>query len=566
LQMRIPRRVSPFRSLPARISIFVFGATLLTSLIVTGISVRSIDTFLRGKLELKFPEIALEASRLVDDWYGQQILNLGVLAASDVLANNVQRLTPGPSTGAKSSASHDVSEYLEYVRDRFPHFDSLFILQPDGETLVWVGSGYALPRETTDKLLTSSDQPRPALSVVEGEFVQIVSARIDDRNGEMIGLLNAVMPLAAVAEALRTQRLGDTGEIYLINAAQVFIAAGRSHERTSILRRVLPSMNKLEAVIDYTNDAGDRVVGYGTPIAKYGLTLVVEERYDEAFAPLLAAFRRVLSINLAVVLLFGVAAYRVAVSIARPIEALSEAARRISEDEDNVKLPETRARDEVGVLTRTFSEMTARLANKAEALERSQAETEQAVQQMREQYAELQRVNEVLEQLSITDGLTSLHNHRYFQEQLAKEIKRSDRVGDPLALILIDIDHFKKWNDQLGHAGGDEVLRKIAKVMNEIVRETDILARYGGEEFALILPKTEMDGAVRLAEKIRTTVAESSIVIDLPSQHMRLTVSVGVNVYRGDANALFSGADQALYRAKDGGRDCVMVAAADEQD
>ncbi|MCH7867676.1 MAG: diguanylate cyclase [Myxococcales bacterium] len=559
MQLRIPQRVNPFRSLPARISLFVFGATLLTSLIVTGISVRSIDTFLRGKLELKFPEIAQEASRLVDEWYGHQTLNLGVLAASDVLENNVRRLMPGANGKTGSTASHDVTEYLQYVRDRFPHFDSLFILQPDGETLVWVGSEYALTRETTDKLLKSVEKPMPVLSLVEGQFVQIVSARIDDRAGEMIGLLNAVMPLEAVAEPLRTQRLGDTGEIYLVNAAQIFVAAGRSHERTNILKRVLPSLRRLETVVDYTNDAGVRVVGYATPISEYGLTLVVEENYDEAFAPLLAAFRRVLSINLAVVLLFGVAAYRVAVSIARPIEALSEAARRISDDEDNVELPETRAQDEVGVLTRTFNEMTARLASKAEALERSQAETEQAVQQMREQYAELQRVNEVLEQLSITDGLTSLHNHRFFQEQLAKEIKRSDRVGDPLALILIDIDHFKKWNDKIGHAGGDEVLRKIANVMNEIVRETDVLARYGGEEFALILPKTDMDGAMKLAEKIRASVAASSIVLDLPSEHMRLTVSVGVNVYRGDAKAFFSGADQALYRAKDGGRDCVMV-------
>lgn len=559
MQLRIPQRVNPFRSLPARISLFVFGATLLTSLIVTGISVRSIDTFLRGKLELKFPEIAQEASRLVDEWYGQQILNLGVLATSDVLENNVRRLMPGADGKTGSTASHDVTEYLQYVRDRFPHFDSLFILQPDGETLVWVGSEYALTRETTDKLLKSVEKPMPVLSLVEGQFVQIVSARIDDRAGEMIGLLNAVMPLEAVAEPLRTQRLGDTGEIYLVNAAQIFVAAGRSHERTNIFKRVLPSLRRLETVVDYTNDAGVRVVGYATPISEYGLTLVVEENYDEAFAPLLAAFRRVLSINLAVVLLFGVAAYRVAVSIARPIEALSEAARRISDDEDNVELPETRAQDEVGVLTRTFNEMTARLASKAEALERSQAETEQAVQQMREQYAELQRVNEVLEQLSITDGLTSLHNHRFFQEQLAKEIKRSDRVGDPLALILIDIDHFKKWNDKIGHAGGDEVLRKIANVMNEIVRETDVLARYGGEEFALILPKTDMDGAMKLAEKIRASVAASSIVLDLPSEHMRLTVSVGVNVYRGDAKAFFSGADQALYRAKDGGRDCVMV-------
>ena len=145
-----------------------------------------------------------------------------------------------------------------------------------------------------------------------------------------------------------------------------------------------------------------------------------------------------------------------------------------------------------------------RFVTKAEALEISQAETERVVQQMREQNAELQRGSEVFEQLSITDGLTKLHNHRYFQEQLAKEAKRADRTEEPLALVLIDIDHFKKWNDHLGHAGGDEILRLIAQIMNELVRETDILARYGGEEFCLILPKTELPGAISLAAVFAT--------------------------------------------------------------
>ena len=115
------------------------------------------------------------------------------------------------------------------------------------------------------------------------------------------------------------------------------------------------------SIADYTNDAGDRVVGYALKLSQFDLTLAIEERYSEAFAPLLSAFRRVLSINLAVVLLFCFAAFRVAASIARPIEALSEAARRISEDEENVEIPKNSTRDEVGVLTRTFARVHHRL-------------------------------------------------------------------------------------------------------------------------------------------------------------------------------------------------------------
>ncbi len=557
-----PRRVSRLRSLPARISIFVFGATLVTSIFVTAISVQEIDAYLRTKIELKFPKITEETTQRLNAWYDQQFLNLGVLAASDVLKRNIVLMEPGTRDEKEAAGpSHDVAEYLAYVLERFAEFDSLFVLHPGGETLIWVGREIALPRELTDELLASEDPPRPRLTAIGDQFVQIVSLRIDDREGKKVGILSAVIPLDSASTALRAKQLGETGEIYLVDARNVFLAVGRSQTNMGTLATPLPTVEQTGKVIDYRNDAGDRVVGYALALSQHGLALAVEERYDEAFAPLLTAFRRVLSINVGVVLLFGLAAFRVAVSIARPIEALSEVARKISEDVEDVEIPDNQTRDEVGVLTRTFKEMTARLANKAEALERSQAETEQAVLQMRDKNAELQRVNEVLEQLSITDGLTQLHNHRFFQEQLAKEIKRTNRVGDPLSLILIDIDHFKSWNDRLGHAGGDEILRSIARVMNELVRETDILARYGGEEFAVILPKTDLAGAVKLAEKIRSTVADCPLACAPADHDERLTVSIGVGVYDGDAKALFAGADRALYAAKDGGRDCVMTAA-----
>ena len=177
---------------------------------------------------------------------------------------------------------------------------------------------------------------------------------------------------------------------------------------------------------------------------------------------------------------------------------------------------------------------------------------------------ELQRVNEVLEQLSITDGLTRLHNHRFFQEFLTKQVKRADRTQEPLALILIDIDHFKRWNDRLGHSGGDEILRRVAEVMNSVIRGTDLLARYGGEEFALLAGNTELDGAVQLAEKIRSEIACTTFTIDPPSERDQVTVSIGVAAYQGDRKALFDAADRALYRAKAAGRDCVMTAEHEE--
>jgi diguanylate cyclase (GGDEF)-like protein len=130
-----------------------------------------------------------------------------------------------------------------------------------------------------------------------------------------------------------------------------------------------------------------------------------------------------------------------------------------------------------------------------------------------------------------------------------------------LALLLIDIDYFKRWNDRLGHAGGDEILRRIAELLNEHVRETDLLARYGGEEFAVLATDTTLEGAVRLAEKLRETVASSIFLTDLPSEREQLSVSIGVAGFCGDRKLLFADADDALYRAKHAGRNRVLAAA-----
>ena len=181
---------------------------------------------------------------------------------------------------------------------------------------------------------------------------------------------------------------------------------------------------------------------------------------------------------------------------------------------------------------------------------------------LRGQNEELQRMNEALEQLSITDGLTRLYNHRFFQEQLSREIARVERSGGDLSLVLIDIDNFKQLNDHYGHASGDAVLCAVARAMTGVVRDADVLARYGGEEFAVIPNQTDLEGAVGLAEKLRLAVASESVEVDDQGgqTQVSVTVSIGVSSFGGDRKAFFNDADDALYRAKKSGKDCVIVA------
>ena len=168
--------------------------------------------------------------------------------------------------------------------------------------------------------------------------------------------------------------------------------------------------------------------------------------------------------------------------------------------------------------------------------------------------------NARLYELAITDELTNLYIYRYFRQRLDNEIKRSRRYFFPLALIILDIDHFKRVNDTYGHQCGDFVLKELAKIIKEEVREVDISCRYGGEEFTVILPETDLEGASTLAERLRESVEEHSFLFK--KQLLKITISLGVAELSPSLSGieeLINLADIALYQAKEGGRNKVVV-------
>jgi len=165
-----------------------------------------------------------------------------------------------------------------------------------------------------------------------------------------------------------------------------------------------------------------------------------------------------------------------------------------------------------------------------------------------------------IERMAITDGLTGLFNHRNFQEKLTAEFRRLERFSAPLSLLLIDIDFFKKINDSYGHPAGDEVLREVSRIIRETIRSVDIPARYGGEEFAALLPGTNHEGALKMAERLRESIEKTNFPIE--GKELRVSVSIGAATSPHDAAAkeeLVEKADKALYYAKRNGRNrCVL--------
>ncbi len=175
------------------------------------------------------------------------------------------------------------------------------------------------------------------------------------------------------------------------------------------------------------------------------------------------------------------------------------------------------------------------------------------------------RLYQRLQELSITDGLTGLYVQRYFKERLSEELQRSKSHNLALSVALIDVDHFKKFNDNYGHSSGDAVLRQVAHLLRRRLRETDFLCRYGGEEFSLIMLQTCGQEAGVICEEIRKSIESERFYLPIESFQpvcARLAVSIGIAEFsRADQteNELIELADAALYRAKKNGRNCVVL-------
>jgi diguanylate cyclase (GGDEF)-like protein len=222
--------------------------------------------------------------------------------------------------------------------------------------------------------------------------------------------------------------------------------------------------------------------------------------------------------------------------ITGPLEKLTRATREIGRGNFIINI-QSESRDEIGTLTNSFNKMAEELDTREKALIEA-------------------------EDMASKDGMTGLFNHRYFQEALATELARAKRYNLEFSLIFLDLDHFKNYNDTNGHPAGDEVLKRLAKILLINTRGTDIVARYGGEEFTIILPETLRGQAYLLAEKLRKEIETYPFSGEKTQPLGKVTASMGIATFPTDANnpaVLLKHADDKLYEAKAKGRNVVCV-------
>jgi diguanylate cyclase (GGDEF)-like protein len=234
--------------------------------------------------------------------------------------------------------------------------------------------------------------------------------------------------------------------------------------------------------------------------------------------------------------------------------------RRVAPEGLEVKI--RRLEEESLMKEREIGEWRRRWEEKNRELESYNRELMALKELYKERARELRAVMEKLEEVSITDDLTQIYNHRYLISRLHYEFERAKRYGSSISLIMLDIDHFKVYNDNNGHLAGDDALKKVARLINGAIRETDIVGRYGGEEFAIILLHADLTQVEEVAERIRRTIEEAPFPHEELQPMGKITVSMGGSCFSNGMKTmedLIGSADKALYKAKANGRNQIAI-------
>ena len=238
------------------------------------------------------------------------------------------------------------------------------------------------------------------------------------------------------------------------------------------------------------------------------------------------------------------------------IDAAAGTAMNYSENLADMSQKISGAKDREGL--RTIVESLVQTTNEMQQTNNS---LEQKLSASKQEINQLQENLEVVRTESLTDPMTGLANRKFFDDSLASAITDATARGEPLSLLMVDIDHFKTFNDTYGHLTGDQVLRLVASSLKQNVKGQDVAARYGGEEFAVVLPSTLLRSALTVADHIRRAAMSKELMKRSTGQHLgRITVSVGVaTLHKGEtAQALIERADACLYAAKRNGRNRVI--------
>jgi diguanylate cyclase (GGDEF)-like protein len=534
----------------------------VSSFVVGLVTMRSTSQFLTEKTAEKFPSILHTSHSKVKIFYERRFNELLRLSQAPTISTNLEAYRANVRAGTPDTAvTRELQKYLAIVHKRFPVYEGLVVATKRGEVIAATSGQMADQLSQAGNMFAdlhgAAVQSAPAISPDRSTISQWLFAPLgmDDHAGGsyMVGKID----LSEVGELLGEVRLGSGGDLFLMDSHGKFLTQPRFADKNLIGMPAMqvPTRDDGMMQIERKKSYGNRVVFSSiTRLDDTGWWLAYQEDFRIAMEPVLNTQRKMWVFVVLIGAAFVFAALKIVQSMMRPVHALKLGAERINEGLVGVQIRRG-SNDEIGLMIDTFNEM-------AKTITLSKAELQYKNKVLNSQNDQLQDMNRKLEELSITDGLTGLYNHRHFWNILNTELSRVKLYEGDLALLLIDLDDFKRINDQFGHSVGDQLLQQIARTLKDTVRDTDIVARYGGEEFAILLPDTDKNGVENVAEKLRENVENTRFKVPETDIMISVTISVGVSVFRGNRRELFNSADRALYISKSEGKNRVHFAVA----
>ncbi len=549
-------QVSRLNSIKTRIIVFALLATIIPSVSMGWLSYVQNKKFLNQKIRQELRVVTSQVSRELDLWLKGRLHDVKVFSRSYVVLENLDKIVGKGGVHVENVvALRRLKDYLRSVREKIVDYQELMLLDLEGK-IVATSAKQATTVKLPDKWLPRAQankhtigQPHWDETLQAG--VVVVTQPIRTGNERLLGVLAAKINFRNIGKTLKNYAQGEIGELYLITGEGVLLVSSRPISAKFLETKLVGSTSR-ELFLGEGNPQryygyhGEPVVGALKRMSELGWGIVAEKTRAKAYAQIVRLRNVTLVLVVGLLLFIGLGAYLLGLTLVRPLDRLTGGASKVAAGDLEVDLP-VLSRGEVGYLTEVFNDMVARLRQGREELA--------AINKT------LREKNKELHELSITDSLTGLYNRKHLMETLDNEVARSKRHKHDFAVLVIDIDDFKEYNDTYGHLAGDEVLSRLASVFKKSVRSCDYVARYGGEEFILVLPEIGPQDGVKAAERIRKKVVKERFAGD--GERIEVTVSVGVASYPKDGDdpqAIIRHADTALYKAKETGRNRVVLA------
>jgi diguanylate cyclase (GGDEF)-like protein len=534
-----------------KILAFALLATLIPSLSLGWLSYVQNTKVMTEKISEELQNATSHAARELDLWVNQRLFELRVFTGSYEVSENLEKSISGDSDGI---ALQRLKAYLVLVGKKFSDYEELMVIDSNG-SVVTTSAAAAGPVHLPANWLSFARGGDPVLgnaywdNLARKAAVNI-AVPINNADGALLGVLAAKLNFHAIESVMKRLRPGDTGQMYLVGSEGHLITSSNGSSaalvNSNLPDAVTQGMFEQSALpLEYLNVGEKKVLGSIAPSSQWDWGMLAEIGKADAYARTNRIRNATLLITLGVLLVVGLGAYFLGVTIVRPLNRLTTGAQLVANGDLSVEIPVVSG-GEIGYLTQIFNYMVGKLRADQDEL----ADINNA----------LMMTNKELEELSSTDGLTGLHNRRHMMDTLHNEVVRAARQLHQFSVLMIDIDYFKKYNDTYGHMAGDTLLVKAASVFKESVRSMDFAARYGGEEFLIMLPEHGANEAMEVAERIRKNIA--SATADDKDGKDPVTVSIGVAAYPNNGTtpaALIASADSALYEGKERGRNTVVL-------